>query len=558
MDKTLVENIKRKNLNKIENLELLFNVARNSIDVDLDGTLKLNLEVRRHCVVKMNQLNKNGSYQKARLFLDLYHRTFLLSAPYVFDDYLIYLEKDRQPHERFYQPRRKILKRAVDALQGFIDDTLDELILNMPPRVGKTTLLMMFLTWIIGRDSEKSNLYSAYSDSITKPMYNGALEIITDENTYNWKKIFPDCYIPEGGTNAKEETININRRKRYASLTCRSLSGTLNGSCDCVGVLVSDDLISGIEEAMSKDRLDSAWDKVDNNLLPRGKEKTKFLWCGTRWSLYDPVGRRIELLENDPEYKDRRYEIIVLPALDENGESNFDYDYGVGFSTKYYRQRRASYERNDDMASWFAQYMNQPIEREGTLFSPGDMNFYNGVLPSDKPDRIFAFGDTAKGGGDYVSFPIGYQFGDDLYVHDVVFNKGDKKVTKPLVINKIIKHKVSASTFEANNGGDDYADDIERILREDYGYRMNMNSRPAPTNKSKQFRIYDKSPEIREFYFIQDGYRSKEYQAFMNNLYSYKSEGTNKNDDAPDSLAGLAEMKNGGSSVKSEIFKRPF
>lgn len=162
----------------------------------------------------------------------------------------------------FINPRRKVLKRAVDALQKLTDDELDELFISMPPRVGKTTILMFFVTWLIGRNSELSNLYSAYSDTITKAFYNGVLEIINDPVTYLWHDVFPNAKLVQ--TNSQDETINIDRKKRYPSLTCRSLYGTLNGACDCNGFEISDDLIGGIEEALNKDRLVSAWSKVDN------------------------------------------------------------------------------------------------------------------------------------------------------------------------------------------------------------------------------------------------------------------------------------------------------
>ena len=307
---------------------------------------------------------------------------------------------------------------------------------------------MFYVTWLIGKNSEASNLYSAYSDTITKAFYSGVLEIINDPVTYLWADVFPEAKIAQ--TNAADETINIDRKKRYPSLTCRSLYGTLNGACDCNGVLISDDLIGGIEEALNKDRLISVWSKVDNNLLPRAKEKAKILWCGTRWSMIDPAGLRMELLQNDERFKNRRVKYINLSALDENDESQFDYDYGVGFSTEFYQQRRASFERNNDMASWLAQYMGQPIEREGALFTPNELRYFNGELPYGEPDRIFMAVDPAFGGGDFVASPVCYQYGEDIFVPAVVYDDGDKKITQPLLANTVIRHSVQAMQIEAN------------------------------------------------------------------------------------------------------------
>lgn len=488
-------------------------------------------------------------------FFDLYKRTLLFDAPHYFDEYLQYIEINRKPSERFYLPRRRILKRVVDALQKLVDDELDELFISMPPRVGKTTILMFFVTWLIGRDSERSNLYSAYSDTITKAFYNGVLETINDPITYLWHDVFPNAKIVQ--TNSQDETLNIDRKKRYPSLTCRSLYGTLNGACDCNGVEISDDLIGGIEEALNKDRLIAAWSKVDNNLLPRAKEQAKILWCGTRWSMIDPAGLRMELLENDEKFKDRRYEIINLSALNEKDESQFFYDYGVGFSTEYYHQRRASFEKNNDMASWSAQYMGEPIEREGALFTPGDFRYYNGELPSGEPDRIFMAVDPAFGGGDFVASPICYQYGDDIYVHGVVYDNGDKRITQPLLINAVLEHQVGAMQVEANKSTESYKEGVEQGLK-DKGYRLNITSKSAPTDKAKYQRIFDKAPDIREMMiFRESGKRDKAYNLFMQNVFSYKMFGKNKNDDAPDSLAMAIDMVR-GKSRKIEIFDRPF
>lgn len=486
-------------------------------------------------------------------FFDLYKKTLLFDAPHFLDCYLLYLEMNRKPNERFYQPRRKVLKQVVDALQMLVDDELDELFISMPPRVGKTTILMLFVTWIIGKNSEMSNLYSAYSDTITKAFYSGVLEIINDPVTYLWKDVFPDAKIVQ--TNSQDETINIDRKKRYPSLTCRSLYGTLNGACDCNGFEILDDLIGGIEEALNKDRLMSAWSKVDNNLLPRAKENAKILWCGTRWSMIDPAGLRMELLENDDRFKNRRYMIINLSALDEDDESQFDYDYSVGFSTEYYRQRRASFERNNDMASWSAQYMGEPIERDGALFTPDEFRYYNGVLPDEEPDRVFMAVDPAFGGGDFVSSPVCFQYGDDIYVHDVVYDSGDKRITQPLLAKAVLTYDVQAMQIEANKSTEAYKEGVEAELKK-HKRKINLTTKAAPSDKAKFQRIFDKAPDIREtMIFRESGKRSKAYSLFMQNVFSYKMFAKNKNDDAPDSLAMAISMVR-GASTKGQVFKR--
>lgn len=490
--------------------------------------------------------------EKKEKWYDLYKRILLIRAPYVFDDFMLYIEMERPANERFYQPRRKWLREIVDALQDLNDDELDELMISQPPRTGKTSLIMFFLLWQMGKDSEQSMLYSAYSDVITKAMYNGILEVLEDSHTYKFREVFPRSKLIK--TDAKNETIDMDRAKRYPTVTFRSLYGTLNGACDASGYLISDDLIGGIEEALNKDRMMAAWSKVSNNLLRRSKEKCKILWVGTRWSIIDPTGLRLDFLENDVKARSVRYKIINVPALNENDESNFNYDYGVGFTTEYYQRERAQFERNNDMASWDAQFMGEPVEREGALFESGDMIYFNGVVEDTVVKRYMTV-DVAWGGGDYLSAPIAFDTDEDTYVVDWVYSNEDKFVTRPMVVDAIVRNGVTDVTFESNNGGTEYGEWVDNELRS-MGYKCTIRYQRAPSTKAKEQRIFEAAPEIRECYFLKNGVRSREYQLAMNNMFSFKMIGKNKHDDAPDSLAMLITKRNNGLRKSVELYKR--
>lgn len=471
-----------------------------------------------------------------------------------FESYMLCLERHRPAKERFYAPRRKQLKEAVQSIQQLLDGELDELFLSCPPRVGKSTLLMFLITYVIGLRPESSNLYSAFSGGITGAMYAGVLEVLGDPVTYAWHEVFPQAELK--GTNAQELTLDINRSKRYHSFTARSLYGTLNGACDCNGILMSDDLLSGIEEAMSPDRLATAWAHVNNNLLPRAKEGAKLLWVGTRWATKDPAGLRMGMLEDDA-FKRVRWKAINLPALDEHDESNFDYDYGVGFSTEYYKQRRASFEATDDMVSWLAQYQGEPVDRVGTLFTQADIKTYNGQLPDEEPDASLLACDVAWGGGDYLCSMAAKVYGDEVYVTDIVFTKDDKTISRPRVVGQIVSNGIRRAQFEKNNGGDEYREWIEDRLDADYGYKLSITSKAAPTTRRKGERILERAPEIRQFWFLEPSRRGPDYNKFIANLLSYKIDGKNKNDDAPDCAAQLAEMINGrGAKTRSHVMQR--
>ena len=497
-------------------------------------------ENRKLLYTAADMMQRSRAIEQKGKFYDLYRKALRFDAVDRFDSFMLYLELDREAAKRFYQPRRKVLKRFVDALQALEDDRLDELHLSCPPRIGKTSLIIFFLLWVMGRDSERSNLYCSYSDTITAGFYNGSIEILNDPQTYHFGEIFPTADLK--GTNAKEEYFDLDRKKHYHSLTCRSLYGTLNGACDASGYIVADDLISGIEEALNKDRLKSAWDKVNNNLLTRGKEKTKIIFIGTRWSLADPIGVYREMLANDAKFKYLRTQIIDIPALDEKEKSNFDYDYGVGFSTERYQAVRSSFERTNDLASWDAQYMQKPVERTGSLFEPDAMRYYSGQLPEAEPDRIIMVVDPAYGAGDYVAAPVVYQYGSDCYVVDVVFSPENKKVTIPLICDMAIRHNVSAMQIEATKATKEFPNDVQQFLS-DNGKRINLTTKAASTQSTKQDRVFAQSPVIIDnFIFLSSGCRSREYQKFMEQVFAFKIIGKNVHDDAPDSLAMAADM----------------
>lgn len=501
-------------------------------------------------------MQRSRAIEQKGKFYEIYKKSLRFDAVDRFDSFMLYLELDRETAKRFYQPRRKVLKRFADSLQALEEDRLDELHISQPPRTGKSSLSIFFMLWIMGRDSERSNLYCSYSDTITAAFYNGIIEILNDPQTYHYKEIFPTSELKK--TNSKEEWLDLDRNKHYHSLTARSLYGTLNGACDASGYIIADDLISGIEEALNKDRLKSAWDKVDNNLLTRGKASTKMLFIGTRWSVADPIGVRREMLENDPKFAHIRYRFIDIPALDENDESNFDYDYGVGFSTEYYQMRRASFQRQNDLASWDAGYQQQPIERTGSLFEPDSMRYYNGILPDCDPDRIIMTVDPAYGAGDFVAAPVCYVYGADAYVVDVVYSAELKRVTIPLICAMAEKHNVSAMLIEATKATQEFPKDVEQYLLEN-GKKINLQTKPASTQSTKQDRVWSEAGTIMEqFIFLQSGKRSKAYQQFMENVYAFKVAGKNVHDDAPDALAMASAMIFGGHSRKVEIFRRLF
>lgn len=502
---------------------------------------------------------------------DIVFKLLVLETPYSLDSYFQALEYDRPIKEQFYRPRRKQLFDIVQALEDLVIwDKIDELFLSQPPRTGKTTLVLFLITWQLGIDPEKANLYGSFSGGVASAFYKGVIEIITDNYTYNWAKIFPNVkFNDKTMCNSKETYLDVGRIKRYHSFTARSIDGTLNGATDCSGILIGDDLVSGYEEALNQIRLASVWGKVENDFTTRAKESAKVLWIGTRWSINDPIGRRIKVLTEEPAFKTRRYKIINKPALDKDDQSNFDYEYGVGFSTTFYEQKRASFENTGDMASWSAQFMGEPIERSGQLFSAESLMYFNGELPPNKkPYSIIAPCDVAWGGGDAVSCPVMVVYKDpigwqnyDVYIPDVVFDYGDKDKTQPRIADLCIKWGIQTLQFERNSRGDEYGEDVNELLKQKH-YPINITDKPAPTTISKCDRIIQHSSDIKlHFHFLSAPYRNKDYNMFMQNLLGYSASGGNKQkDDAPDSLSQGCDMLRPSNYQEATytLFKRPF
>ena len=480
---------------------------------------------------------------------ELYWKTMKAEAPYHFESFLFYMEKNRRPKKRFYEPRKRTLKIVVDDLQDLEDGKLDFYGLSLPPRVGKSTLCIFFLTWVIGRHPESHNAMSGHSGILADRFYNDVFKLTQNEE-YTFKEIFPD--IDLANKSSEKNELYYSPTEAFATLTCRGIDGTWTGAVDISsdGYLYVDDMVRDRTESLSPIRLENRYQDYLNVLVDRKNDGSKELMVGTRWNVYDPLGRVETENANNPRYRFRK-----IPALDENDESNFQYDYGKGFSTEYYRKMRDRLDKNE----WMAKYQQRPFIREGLLFPLDELNYYNGVLP-DGDSITAAACDVAWGGGDSLSMPFGKLFGsvDDgpIYIPDWIFNKGDKYVTKPLVVAKTLQHKPNMERFEANNGGDEYAEDIDRLLREQ-GFKTNISWAKASNQVGKMAKIIQYAPDVkRRCYFLKPELQSQEYKAAMEELGIIVQVGKNEHEDSADGLVQLIQLFENG-NVKTTIINSP-
>lgn len=520
----------------------LFSLYRSWEEADLKKAHAMNKALKNKCAAQL-RVSKNKS-----AFYEQWRKCLLFDAPHDFDSYLTYMELNRQAEKRFYQPRKKQLKPAVDALQALCgDNELDLLAVSLPPGVGKTTLAIFLLTWIAGRDPNHPNLTGSHSNSFVRGVYDECLRLFDAQGEYLWHDVFPAVQV--SNTNAKDCRIDLDKRQRFETLEFTSIGTGNAGLYRAANLLYCDDLVSGIEVALSKERLDKLWETYTTDLRQRKiGDKCKELHIATRWSVHDVIGRLEREYEGNP-----RAKFIRFPAMDENDESNFDYDYGVGFTTKFYREQRDIM----DAVSWKALYMNQPIEREGILYHEEELRRYFD-LPEQEPDAIIAVCDTKDRGTDYCAMPIAYQYGDDYYIEDFVCDNSTPSVVEARLVSKLLQHKVQAARFESNSAGGRIAAGVQKQVKEQGG-RTKITTKFSTTNK--ETRIIIAAGYAKEHFLFKDEsvYKdNKEYQLAMRMLCGYTMAGKNKNDDVPDSIAMLVDYSETFRMAKVEVMKRPF
>ena len=488
-----------------------------------------------------------SSEEEVKELYGLHKRVLLAAALYDFDSYLLYVEWNREPKKKFYPPRRKVLKQVVDALQELADDKLDLLAVSLPPGSGKTTLAIFYLTWLGGRIPNEPMLTGSHSNSFVRGVYDECLRIFDANGDYLWHDVFPEIQV--SNTNAKDCRIDLGKRQRFETLEFTSIGTGNAGLYRAATLLYCDDLVSGIEVALSKERLDKLWETYTTDLRQRKiGDHCKELHIATRWSVHDVIGRlEREYMDSD------RAKFIVVPAMDENDESNFDYAYGVGFSTKFYREQRGIM----DDVSWRALYMNEPIEREGLVYSPDELRRYFD-LPKEDADAVIGICDTKDKGADYAFLPVAYVYGQDYYIDDCVCDNGLPNIVDARLVEILVRDKVKSCRFESNSAGRRVAEKIQEEVKKKNGI---THITTKFTTANKETKIIVNSAWVKEHCLFKDAslyQRKSDYGKMMDMLCSYTVAGKNKHDDVPDGMAMLAEYAQSLSGQKVEVFKRPW
>jgi predicted phage terminase large subunit-like protein len=550
-NKQIVSTIKQ----SIKKNGLEFNHLQDLLDLCLEEEHKNKQFDRRFWLDVSNYIKKNAQYLHIRTCQEkygaIYDKTLLWESPFLFDSYLLYLEKNREESERFYLPKREqfIKLGIIQALQDLEDDKLDLLAISMPPGIGKTTLEKFFCSWIIGKYPKDYSLFFSHSGDITEMFYKGVLDITTNDMEYTWGEIFPKVRLQ--ATNAKAETINFDKYKPFANIQCTSVGSKNAGKVRCNRYLYCDDLIGGIEEALNKNILDKLWRIYGTDARQRKlNEQVKEIHIATRWSVHDVIGRLKNVYAGNEKAR-----FIALPDIDpETGESNFNYKYN-GMSVAFFKDQ----ELTMDDISYRCLYKNEPIEREGLLYTEDSIRRYL-TLPLREPDAIVGICDTKNKGTDYLFLPCMYQYDDDFYLVDCICdNNSDYGIQYERTSKLIVSHNMQQCEFESNNGGDRVSFEINKRVQQKGG-RCNITDKPTETNK--ETKIIVNADWIKKHVLFKDKslYTPKEdYGIMMSFLLSYSVAGKNPHDDVPDGLANFALYVTRGSRMATvEATFNPF
>lgn len=522
----------------------LFSLCREWETEDFSAAHKMNKEL---LALSAEQVVRGGGAK----FYEQWRRCLLFEAPHDFDSFMTYIELDRKPEKRFYAPRKHYLRPMVQGFQDVLDGKLRLLTISMPKRAGKSQTGINFVNMLSGKFPDRSTLMEGTGDDLVKSFYNGCLEYLTVPNEYLFYDVFPDARLVQ--TNADTKTVNLKSKSRFPTIMCRSIDARQVGLSEATNVLYLDDCVEGREEAKNRQRLDDKWEVISGDIMGRAIEGTPMVFTGTRYSLYDPIGR----VQEHAQREGWAWRAIEIPALDlVTDESNYEYEREGKkvFTTAYFREQRELLSAEQ----FESEFQQQPFEAKGLLFNKDELNYFF-ELPADRePDTTIAVGDTAESGSDSTSMPVAMIYGNAVYIVDVVFDDSPAEVTKPECAKCLIDNRVASAVFESNNAGQYYARDVDQIIRE-RGYSVGIRTKRTISNK--QTRIEFASDNIKKnFYFKHPSTykRGSQYWNFMKEVTTYTRSGKVPHDDAPDSLSLLENEIRMLSGGKVEVFKRPY
>jgi len=461
----------------------------------------------------MMSLNSEEYYELIELDDD-FRELKLLEAYDDFWEFCLYMDYD------FFDKRKSILKPVAEAFQEVEEGKLDLLYVGMPPRTGKSYITSLWCTWVLGRNPTESIMRNTVTNTLYNKFSNDIRDIMRgDTHKRRYRDIFPEIHF----ATEKLEGWKLTTSEQGVSYFGAGVGGTVIG-LGCTKAAILDDSIKNAEEAMSENSLEKKWNWYGSTHKSRLEKGCPEIHIATRWSNNDIPGRLIE----EGEFQGNNAKKIVIPAL-VDGES---YCEEIHSTEKLLKEKKLL-----DELIWEAEWQQSPVEAKGLVFPDQSLNYFSMDELNKRPEGILMAADIADEGTDSLCCPIGYIFGDKVFITDVLFTKDPIEVTQPLTAAFIDKYQPDRAKFESNNGGKGFAMTVKDLKKS----KTTINWEPTVSNKHT--RILMKSGYVKEYFYFRDDYEAgSDYDKFMRELKKYNKSGKVKHDDAPDGITMLAEM----------------
>ena len=523
-------------------------------------------------------------YGKSADILYWYYQLCLLRSMWSFEDFILYLEKNRPQEKRFYMSRQETLRTIVWDFEDLIYRAIKFLGVSLPSRTGKSTIALLGIVWVALRDPDTSSATGSHSGVLAKGFYTEALNFITSEE-YTFGEMYTfwhNSNVVLEDKSAEYLYLNLGSPSRFQTLVFRGIDQTWTGAVDVSMLLTVDDLVRDREHSLSPTRMENTWQEYLNKMVDRksGKEfplakRIKYqqfydvvrklrgqepfelpifdgaleMMIGTLWNVYDPLERMEKLYGGNLLYRFRK-----IPALNENDETNFPYQY----TTEYLLNMREILEAPE----WFAKWQQAPYVREGLLYQPNELLYFNGECPEGKTIAIL---DPAVGGGDFLSMLIIRVAGKKNYIIDWLYSNETKGKTIPAICSKIIFHNITELHYERNGIGRAFEEDVTKALHERNYYRCKAIPFNAPEGMSKEDKILGYSDWVKaNLWFIAEDAknttysRSSDYIKALDDMFIYTTVGKNKHDDSVDNLAQAARVFEKSRNGTVDVILNPF
>jgi predicted phage terminase large subunit-like protein len=568
------EYISKKGIDKIVSDGELYNVIDayiNSIKCDSKYALEISKKTKNIINDAVLIQSQGGTIQDLEVYrsesnaeykiLNKFYDVLRLEAPYLVDSFFYYMEIDeRDPYKRFYFPRRKVLNPVITAYQDVYDGKLDFLSVSQPKRTGKTTSGLKLAQMMGGRDPDGSIFGVGKGEGLVKRFYGGLLQDFETERTYQrFLSVFPEAKkIGEKDYKSAENlSIDLKSKNIFPTFTCRPIDGAIVGCTEANVLVYIDDCVKNHEEARNRDRLEFLCEKVTDDVLGRRLEGTPIIIQGTKYSLYDPI----TALQVKADELGWRWREVAVPALDPiTDKSNWEIfrkdKKGIRkiFTTEYYQKERKLVTEE----TWAAEFQQEPFEAKGRMFAEKELNYFEELPVDREPDAIMAACDSADKGEDSCCMPVGYVYGNEVYIVDVVFDNAGTQFTKPECANMLVKHNVKTVTFESNSAGEYFGRDVMEAVK-NQGGRCSARFKFNCANKITRMENA-RDNIIRDYYFrdFRKMDRQSQYYKFMKELTTMTRSGKVKHDDAPDGISLFENEMRSGTVAKAEAAINPF